>query len=74
MDEHTYDVAVTKPATVCVGRDRELAELASRVAATATRGCQPTMSSRSYAKGGVLVPSEHHIAAFHEWHTAMLEC
>jgi Rieske 2Fe-2S family protein len=35
--------------------------------------CQPTMTSRSYAKGGVLVPSEHHIAAFHEWHTGMLE-
>ena len=35
--------------------------------------CQPTMTSRSYAKGGVLVPSEHHIAAFHEWHTIMLE-
>ena len=38
MDEHTYDVALTKPAKVCVGRDRELAELASRDAATATRG------------------------------------
>ncbi|HTJ69592.1 MAG TPA: aromatic ring-hydroxylating dioxygenase subunit alpha [Actinospica sp.] len=35
--------------------------------------CQPTMSSRAYARGGVLVPSEHHIAAFHEWHAAMLE-
>jgi glycine betaine catabolism A len=35
--------------------------------------CQPTMTSRSYAKGGVLVPSEHHIAAFHEWHTKMVE-
>jgi Rieske 2Fe-2S family protein len=30
------------------------------------------MSSRAYAKGGVLVPSEHHIAAFHEWLTAKL--
>ncbi|CAM4495536.1 aromatic ring-hydroxylating dioxygenase subunit alpha [Nocardia ninae] len=28
---------------------------------------QPTMSSRSYRKGGVLVPAEHHIAEFHEW-------
>jgi Rieske 2Fe-2S family protein len=34
--------------------------------------CQPTMSSRSYAKGGVLVPSEHHIAAFHEWHATLV--
>ncbi|MDX3274400.1 SRPBCC family protein, partial [Streptomyces scabiei] len=28
---------------------------------------QPGMSSRLYAKGGVLVPSEHHIGAFHDW-------
>jgi Rieske 2Fe-2S family protein len=34
--------------------------------------CQPSMSSRVYAKGGVLVPSEHHIAAFHEWLTGQL--
>jgi Rieske 2Fe-2S family protein len=25
------------------------------------------MASKSYAKGGVLVPSEHHIGAFHDW-------
>jgi phenylpropionate dioxygenase-like ring-hydroxylating dioxygenase large terminal subunit len=29
--------------------------------------CQPAMNSRAYAKGGVLVPSEHHIGAFHDW-------
>lgn len=29
--------------------------------------CQPAMGSRTYARGGVLVPSEHHIGAFHEW-------
>ncbi|GGK45199.1 (2Fe-2S) ferredoxin [Planomonospora parontospora subsp. parontospora] len=29
--------------------------------------CQPSMGSRAYARGGVLVPSEHHIGAFHEW-------
>lgn len=28
---------------------------------------QPAMSSRAYARGGVLVPSEHHIGAFHDW-------
>src|SRR6202012_5330657 len=28
---------------------------------------QPSMSSRAYAGGGVLVPSEHHIAEFHAW-------
>jgi Rieske 2Fe-2S family protein len=25
------------------------------------------MSSRAYARGGVLVPSEHHLGAFHQW-------
>jgi phenylpropionate dioxygenase-like ring-hydroxylating dioxygenase large terminal subunit len=34
--------------------------------------CQPSMSSRLYAHGGVLVPSEHHIGAFHEWVTDKL--
>ncbi|MEO3813352.1 aromatic ring-hydroxylating dioxygenase subunit alpha [Sphaerisporangium sp. B11E5] len=29
--------------------------------------CQPAMASRAYAGGGVLVPSEHHIAEFHDW-------
>ncbi|WP_019203827.1 aromatic ring-hydroxylating dioxygenase subunit alpha [Tsukamurella sp. 1534] len=29
--------------------------------------CQPAMSSRLYRDGGVLVPSEHHIGAFHAW-------
>ncbi|MDP9849672.1 aromatic ring-hydroxylating oxygenase subunit alpha [Streptosporangium lutulentum] len=29
--------------------------------------CQPAMNSRAYAGGGVLVPSEHHIGAFHDW-------
>jgi Rieske 2Fe-2S family protein len=30
---------------------------------------QPAMGSRAYANGGVLVPSEHHIADFHAWVT-----
>jgi Rieske 2Fe-2S family protein len=34
--------------------------------------CQPAMSSRAYAGGGVLVPSEHHIGEFHEWVVGML--
>jgi glycine betaine catabolism A len=34
--------------------------------------CQPRMSSRAYAGGGVLVPSEHHLAAFHGWVTDRL--
>ncbi len=29
--------------------------------------CQLAMGSRSYAGGGVLVPSEHHIGEFHDW-------
>jgi Rieske 2Fe-2S family protein len=33
---------------------------------------QPAMSSRAYAQGGVLVPSEHHIGAFHDWVTQRL--
>jgi Rieske 2Fe-2S family protein len=35
--------------------------------------CQPTMSSRVYARGGVLVPSEHHIGDFHRWVESTLE-
>ncbi|MFI6444554.1 aromatic ring-hydroxylating dioxygenase subunit alpha [Kitasatospora sp. NPDC050543] len=34
--------------------------------------CQPAMDSRAYRTGGVLVPSEHHIGAFHEWVTDRL--
>ncbi|WP_274917589.1 aromatic ring-hydroxylating oxygenase subunit alpha [Streptomyces sp. WZ-12] len=33
---------------------------------------QPAMDSRAYRDGGVLVPSEHHIGAFHAWVTAQL--
>ena len=33
---------------------------------------QPAMSSRAYANGGVLVPSEHHIGEFHHWLTQRL--
>lgn len=29
--------------------------------------CQLAAGSKAYADGGVLVPSEHHIGAFHEW-------
>ena len=34
--------------------------------------CQPGMSSKVYAHGGVLVPGEHHIGAFHDWVTAQV--
>jgi glycine betaine catabolism A len=33
----------------------------------ACEACQPSMSSRAYAAGGVLVPSEHHLGEFHAW-------
>lgn len=33
----------------------------------AVEACQPAMSSRGYADGGVFVPAEHHIAGFHSW-------
>ena len=29
--------------------------------------CQSAMSSRAYARGGTLVPSEHHLSDFHAW-------
>jgi Rieske 2Fe-2S family protein len=35
--------------------------------------CQPAMSSRRYAQGGVLVPTEHHIGEFHDWVSARLD-
>jgi Rieske 2Fe-2S family protein len=64
------------PDVVAAGTDLDASvELFHRVNVQdfeACERCQPTMSSRSYAKGGVLVPSEHHIAAFHEWHTEMI--
>jgi Rieske 2Fe-2S family protein len=33
---------------------------------------QPSMSSRAYRDGGVLVPSEHHLSDFHSWLRARL--
>jgi Rieske 2Fe-2S family protein len=34
--------------------------------------CQLAASSKAYAGGGVLVPSEHHIGEFHDWVTQRL--
>jgi Rieske 2Fe-2S family protein len=45
----------------------ELFDRVNRQDFEACERCQPGMSSRSYANGGVLVPSEHHIVAFHDW-------
>ncbi|MGH3832221.1 MAG: aromatic ring-hydroxylating oxygenase subunit alpha [Pseudonocardiaceae bacterium] len=35
--------------------------------------CQLTMGSRAYARGGLLVPSEHHIGGFHDWLRDMIK-
>ncbi|GGU87296.1 hypothetical protein GCM10010211_61930 [Streptomyces albospinus] len=54
----------------------ESVELCHRVRAQAFDACERSrlaMDSRVYRDGGVLVPSEHHIGAFHEWVTAQPE-
>ncbi|GAB2519067.1 Rieske 2Fe-2S family protein [Nocardiopsis aegyptia] len=50
-----------------VSRSVELFHRVNQQDFDACERCQPAMSSRAYADGGVLVPSEHHIGAFHEW-------
>jgi Rieske 2Fe-2S family protein len=61
------------PAVVASGADLDRSvELFHRVNVqdfAACERCQPAMSSRVYARGGALVPSEHHIAEFHDWLT-----
>ncbi|MCM3810540.1 aromatic ring-hydroxylating dioxygenase subunit alpha [Streptomyces sp. DR7-3] len=58
-----------------VASDRDVSksvELFHRVNAQDFDACertQPAMDSRAYRAGGVLVPSEHHIGAFHRWVT-----
>jgi phenylpropionate dioxygenase-like ring-hydroxylating dioxygenase large terminal subunit len=60
-----------RPDTLAAGKDiSRSVELFHRVNQQdfeACERCQPSMSSRLYRHGGVLVPSEHHIAEFHEW-------
>ncbi|MCP3822424.1 aromatic ring-hydroxylating dioxygenase subunit alpha [Streptomyces sp. A3M-1-3] len=55
-----------------VSRSVELFDRVNRQDFDACERCQPAMSSRLYAKGGVLVPSEHHIGVFHDWVHARL--
>ncbi|MFE9098125.1 aromatic ring-hydroxylating dioxygenase subunit alpha [Streptomyces sp. NPDC007264] len=50
-----------------ISRSVELFDRVNRQDFDACERTQPGMSSRLYAEGGVLVPSEHHIAAFHDW-------
>jgi Rieske 2Fe-2S family protein len=47
----------------------ELFDRVNRQDFAACERTQPSMASRAYAGGGVLVPSEHHIAEFHDWVT-----
>lgn len=55
-----------------VSRSVELFDRVNRQDFEACERTQPGMHSRLYAKGGVLVPSEHHIGAFHDWVTERL--
>ncbi|MCR3749973.1 aromatic ring-hydroxylating oxygenase subunit alpha [Lentzea californiensis] len=50
-----------------VSRSVELFHRVNEQDFEACERCQPAMSSRAYANGGVLVPSEHHIGEFHRW-------
>ncbi|MFJ4603293.1 aromatic ring-hydroxylating oxygenase subunit alpha [Streptomyces griseoluteus] len=64
------------PEVVASGADvSKSAELFHRVNVQDFAACertQPAMSSRAYREGGVLVPAEHHIGAFHGWLREML--
>jgi Rieske 2Fe-2S family protein len=55
-----------------VSRSVELFHRVNQQDFDACERCQPTMSSRLYRDGGVLVPAEHHIGAFHDWVRARL--
>ncbi len=55
-----------------VSRSVELFHRVNQQDFDACERCQPAMSSRGYARGGVLVPSEHHIGVFHAWLTERL--
>lgn len=56
-----------------VSKSVELFDRVNRQDFDACERCQPAMSSRLYADGGVLVPSEHHIGGFHDWLLAKLD-
>ena len=65
------------PSVVESGRDvSKSVELFHRVNSQDFEACertQPALSSRMYADGGVLVPSEHHIGEFHDWLLARID-
>jgi Rieske 2Fe-2S family protein len=51
----------------------ELFDTVNRQDFAACERTQPAMSSRAYATGGVLMPSEHHLAEFHRWVQSQLD-
>ena len=53
-------------------RSVELFDRVNRQDFEACEACQPAMSSKAYTRGGVLVPSEHHLSEFHEWVQSVL--
>jgi glycine betaine catabolism A len=59
------------PEVVAAGADIagqvELFDRVNRQDFAACEATQPGMASRAYARGGVLVPSEHHLTDFHDW-------
>jgi Rieske 2Fe-2S family protein len=64
------------PSVVASGADLDrTVELFDRVNRQDFDACERTqlgMGSRVYARGGVLVPTEHHLGAFHDWWRARL--
>jgi Rieske 2Fe-2S family protein len=76
-----YPVAADRTTVVCdwlfspqvvasgedVSRSVALFDLVNRQDFEACEHTQLSMGSRAYREGGVLVPSEHHIAEFHSW-------
>jgi Rieske 2Fe-2S family protein len=50
----------------------KLFDLVNRQDFEACERCQAATNSRKYAHGGVLVPSEHHIAEFQNWTVAAI--
>jgi glycine betaine catabolism A len=56
-----------------LSRSVELFDRVNQQDFAACERTQPSMSSRAYRAGGVLVPSEHHIADFHSWVRGQVE-
>ena len=50
-----------------VSRSVELFHRVNQQDFDACERTQPTMASKAYRNGGVLVPAEHHIGEFHDW-------